>query len=62
MNISDITDEYLDISTKYMRCLHIVEYLDIDPEYPFFSVIEYEIDNTEICTFRARHPIVYTFL
>ena len=42
MNIFDITADYLDIKTVYKRCLsHIVEYLDIDPEYPFFSVYVY---------------------
>ena len=39
MIILDITAEYLDIKTEYVRyACHIVEYLDIDPEYPFLSV------------------------
>ena len=39
MNISEIKAKYLDIATKYMRyTCHIVKYLDIHSEYPFYSV------------------------
>ena len=33
----DITSEYLNITIEYINC-PVVEYLDINPKYPFFSV------------------------